>query len=717
MISKLGPATRMTLVRGFMAGIRGGVDIALRSLEVVTRSIEDTSVDALAIMVLKAQLLYLDRRNSEAKEVFDMNVRPRLEELAPETALLLSDNGILISQALLSPDIEEFYHLADQRRLLGMELWDASASARIDKAARDGKHYEALPICWQQLLRAYESLCWRRILLAELDMARECLALGWPHEAAYHGMLACNSEFISLVGQRLADEKTHDAVRKTLDQILPASQLTRHAAVAARLLEMICDVIPQDRLTEVVNWLTSRTRHVPSSPFDPSLFEPTWNAVGRLAPRLTPEQALQFIDIAFNHPWCTNAAIHRQHLLNTVNACVGRVNIAELPKIAERALPLAQDNKSDIDFTHAINLLCHLATRGGDQLRERLKLALYPPGQATGNTVLVQVARHFGASIKSRDQLDRAALRTADNLRLQVQRLGPGEKPAKLGGWGTVSKPLPNESGQLVAHIGGAEHSLGALVEHREQLSEQPLEYLVSAVLDMIANSDNLIENRVSLVQSLRRLLDHVSSDSAQRAAAILRPLAAGQITESQVGMSHAEATNPLNPFKMGSGDPADLRGTSLKALAEIEKRCPGTVEDLHEGILLQAMTDANPRVRAHSFAAARLASHLTHEGQFAALFGTADSDPKAAATALSVFLDIGRLHLEPTTWAMLAQCLERTRQSNHADIRQVTADVVRRASASEVPSSVAASLNELQNVLLGDVSFAVRSAAQKSND
>lgn len=707
MILDLHPNVRMTLVQGRIRGMRRGVEVALEFLDSTSGDSKDPTLE---VLLLKAELLHLDHRDSESQDVFDMDVQPKLNDLPPETAVLLADNGILLAHAQLSEG-DDFYHLADQRRLLGVELFDHKSAARIHEAIRRDHHNEALSLCWQQLLHAHDGLCWRRSQLAELDMARECLALGWPHEAAYHAMMGCDPKFIEVVADGLLGEPTHEAIRRTIDQVLPISRLTRHAAVVAKLLERIADVIPDDRIGHVVEWLTERAMHVPNSVWDASLFESTWKAVAKLSPRLAPEQALSFIDIAVDHPWFATPTVHRRHVIDSVNACVQRIRVTELERIAHRALPLALDQKSDVDYINSINLLCHLADRGDDALREQLRSALYPSKQTGSNAALIQVARHFGAIVVSKEDLDQGALRTAQKLLCQVQHLEPGEEPAKLGGFGTVTKISADGNERLVVHIHGSLHNLNALIEHWADISEQSLRDLIAAVLDMIASSDNLITNRVALVESLRRLLDQVPLDLAQGATDVLCPLASGEIVESQAGMSHAEATNPLNPYKMDAGDPLDLRGRSLMALAEIDKRDPGTVRGLHDGLLHQAMTAHEPKLRALGCAAARLSTKLTDDEQMAALFCTTDSNPETAAAALSVFRDIGEMNLEPTAWAMLGTCLERGGRLPSVVVRRAVARVVCRVLATEkIPAGMAIRLRRLNEVLSQDVSFAVRS-------
>ena len=70
---------------------------------------------------------------------------------------------------------EDFYELGDRARVANVELWRHEEYYHAIEYAKEGKHYEALPIIWRELHRAYVQGCWRPMRMAHEHMARE-----WP---------------------------------------------------------------------------------------------------------------------------------------------------------------------------------------------------------------------------------------------------------------------------------------------------------------------------------------------------------------------------------------------------------------------------------------------------------------------------------------------------------------------------------------------------------
>ncbi len=710
-LTQLQPAVRAAVVRLRIRAMTEGVKAVERLIDEQYAAAPPDTRDALAVAVLKAELLHLDCCDSEALAVFEKSISPHLGVLPDELAVVVAENKFAITAALLSPDLDEWYHLADQHRLIDAPKRDAQSLLSAAEAAEEGKHYEALPTYWRHVLRAYEDCSWRRFAAAENDMARECLALRLPDEAAYHAMLARGERRMNAVGRYLLRSGSPELVRKTLDRVLGCSALRHHATMVAKLLAETADIVPDDRLGAVIEWLIRWCPAEVRSWADAPHLHATWGAVARLAARFGPSEAARFAEIAMAHHSFQLPTPDRTYIIKALNACVGRVGASEIPRISNAVLPLSDERKSDFDYTDVVELLCHLADRADEQTKRRMKSRLYPPGTKIRDSVLLQVAPVFGCKPSDAEALDKNAQNVATALRKQVQRLVPGEEPASLCAYGTVN--ATRGEGRLVVHIGGCQFELEAVIAHRQSLSDAVVAEVAGAIIDMVADSDNVIVNRFSLVQSLQRFADRLSRTLCETAARVLKPLAEGQITESAASMSHADAVNPLNPFKLNSGDPADLRAASLMALASLELRHPGLVPDLHGGLLLAAMSDPNATVRRCAFAAASGTAQLSTAEQVAAMVGTADSDPQVAAKALSVFDKAGRLQLDQATWGMLARCLERCGTSQHPTVRCWTARVARGACEATLPPDVSQRLHAVKEVLSHDSCFSVRRATQ----
>ena len=184
------------------------------------------------------------------------------------------------------------------------------------------------------------------------------------------------------------------------------------------------------------------------------------------------------------------------------------------------------------------------------------------------------------------------------------------EEPAKIGGYGTINCTGP--AGRIVVHVQGALHMVRALAAHRALIDDAAMQTLLAAMLDMIAEPENLISNRAALSGTLREFVDRVPTALEQRAVEVLEPLAMGVIAEPSRLQSHTEATNPLNPIKMASGNPIDLHGAALMLLCKLDRDRPNICPALHDGILLGAITGADAEVRRYALYAASEGGNLT---------------------------------------------------------------------------------------------------------
>lgn len=712
MITNLKMSTRESIVKGRLMGMQQGVEEASEFLEAALTSVMDDIPDRISIYILMSELYYLDYRCTDAQNIFDKDIRPLLSELPPELAVLIADNGTLISLALLSGK-DDFYHLVDLRRFLGIDVFDNKKTARIIEAVRKGKHNEALALCWQQLLSSYESQCWRSFYKSALDMARECLHLGLLSEASYNCMLSCDVELTQQIADSLLKEQDHHFVKQSLDYMLPYSQLNRHAEVVSNLISSIHDIIPDERVENVIDWLKKRADYMPTSGVEISFFKSIWNTIIQLSGRLTKTQASNIIDIALAHPFFNTPNANRQYIIDCINACISRVGTFKLPKIAESLLPLAGDNKSDFDFRNSINLLIKLAHLGDSKLQEQIKSYLYSSKGVT-NSLLIEAAPSLGASIHSTKELDELVQRSAKHIMCQVEHLPYDHKPASIGGIGTIINEMSKEDGKIVVHISGAQQNINALIPNAALISESPLKELISSILDMIATPYNIINNRIELVQSFRRLLDYATKEIIEKSFDIIYPLARGEIEESKVGLKYDEVINPLNPHKMNFGNPVNLQGICLLTITEMGAKFPGYINDLHDELLLQTLSDSNSDLRAWGCIASQNAACLTYQELLSVILCTTDEDSNVSRRAFSVFHHKKHINFKSDLWILVATCIERGSLSPYVDVRQCVARTVTNIlSVSEVPTEIIARLQQIQSFLSSDVSYSVRSVFQ----
>ena len=102
---------------------------------------------------------------------------------------------------------------------------------------------------------------------------------------------------------------------------------------------------------------------------------------------------------------------------------------------------------------------------------------------------------------------------------------------------------------KLVCSISGAV-DIHAIFRHREWVPSEALTEVVDAVLDMIESPDNILENKIALIQTLRHVSWRCSKKQQTRLSRLLSLLARGDVKEPTHNVG-AEANDPINPFKM----------------------------------------------------------------------------------------------------------------------------------------------------------------------
>lgn len=174
--------------------------------------------------------------------------------------------------------------------------------------------------------------------------------------------------------------------------------------------------------------------------------------------------------------------------------------------------------------------------------------------------------------------------------------------------------------------------------------------------------------------------------------------------------MSHADATDALNPFKFGQGDPVALQGIALIALADLSRRTPAAVSALRkDGLLATALCDPRPTLKTHAAFVAYQLAPLTTDEINALFLLTTDQDAKTAATALSVFRKPDRLGLNRPQLRLLVSVLERTAARAESLVRSAAAQVVLGLGSSKLRGTLKARRDALHSRLAADPAHSVR--------
>ena len=257
--------------------------------------------DAIALAMLKAEVLHLDFAHDKALAVMTEVVSPRLAELLPEERFAVDQNRSDLQPYVGGPWGDLFYNVVDQKRLVDFEWLNFRDLFSAKQQAEEGKHYETLPALWQQHRRAYLHGCWLAQRWTNQLLAKECLALRAWEDAVHHAILACDDDFIPALAQGLLATRNSELVGKVANRLLTTANLRRHFVVACKLLVALADAIPEASVQAVGEWLLKRAQEVRHVLIGPNHISEAWTTIAALADRFPVDLARIAIAAAVAH--------------------------------------------------------------------------------------------------------------------------------------------------------------------------------------------------------------------------------------------------------------------------------------------------------------------------------------------------------------------------------------------------------------------------------
>lgn len=721
LVDRLDPIVRATLVECRILGMEGRLDAALARLNEHLRGSEShaTVFDQVALTMLKAELSHLDGRDDEALQIFRSTLDLRLDNLPPDIGLIVRINRNEVAFSLTTPDsLDDFFRIVDERSVASLAWHDAEALVSAEEAVREDKHHEALPAMWREFLQTYRQGYWKAWRWAAKRLARETLQVGLLPEAVFYTILAQHTRLASELAEEILRRREPENLRQAVEKVLGSANLSRHFCTACEILKGLGDAIPEDQLQPVLDWLLRRAGTAVDGLHTQQVVVRTWEALRALGPRLDHANARSLVLAAVSHPsWISplqspNAVIpERKELVEAVESCLGSLTTDDLSTIAQHTLPLITERRQSADYPQVIRLLCQVVQRGGERVQQFVVEALYPPGQPVRDSFLAQAAPLFGKKVADTSMLPETASQVARNVRLQVQRLPADREPEIVNGsLLRFTYPLGAEKVviQMVQTV-----DLEAVFSHREHLPPHSLQAVIDAVLDMVRERENFLSNKTGLVYAMRKVGDSVTPDMARAIFATLAPLARGEILEPTLVMTAAEAQHPLNPYRMNTGSPPQLRGVCLYVLARMEKDRRGLFDKKLGPLLVPALEDSDPDVRRYAFAAAREWPDLPETALGTVLLGTQDREP---ATAVAAFAAIGGkdgLQLTRGQAEMLHSSLRMMIRSPAVAVRRAVAATAARLLTRETRKGLAQQLRVVLDCCATDLCHSVRKAAQ----
>ena len=714
MLNYLRPDTRLFLIDTRSVAMQDGLEAAIEKIQINLMEQKTMPVvDRAAIDLLLAELYYLNVQSSDALNIFDIKILPILRDLPNEVQIAILHNKNIASFGVFnSNSTSDFYYLYDYKKLSGLDLWDSKNVLLAYDAVEKGEHYNALPKYWQHLLFTFNQGIWNVYADACVILSKEYIALGWLPGASYYVILSQNTKLADIICRRLIDLRNIDLIEQVLDVILVKSQLLKHASVTCKIIEGIQDEIPDAYLNITMDYLLSVCSNKRQNLFEIYPIVNAWEAIKSLAHRLSSQKACELLDLIITHEWFNTANANRRYLIDTIYNMIDVLPKSRLMDLSKKVIALAKEKKSDIDYTNAVNLLCHIALKDKKKVRKYLMNQLYPKGKNI-DSILSQVAECFDKKIKINNP-EEAVEKVSQNILLQVQRLKPEEEPQKVfDTYGTISKIDKDKNEKKIVHM-STNSWLQTLAVNRYLLNTAQINVLVNALVSMINEPDNLLSNKMGLINAIIKLADKLTERQKQKIFKALKPLAEGHVIEGSVIMSHKEASNPLNPFKMNDIKPEAISGGALYALACLGISHPGIFGDKLNKLVEKALIDKNPILRKHGYWAANEISKINSKLLDSVLYGIRDSDYQVTIAAFNVILNRKDINLSLIHWRLLYLSLYEAAYSKHEELRRISA-IISNKLFIKAPLEYKNKIRELTEILKSDICYSVRTLPKHS--
>ena len=711
-IERKKPFIRRLLVKCRLRAMKGEVDHALKELEAVLISteIELDPLDKLSILELHAEILYLDGCGKEFFELFENKIQPLLNsipQIHQNIKMIAEDNyyDSAIDQ-FEEESLQNYYQLYDLRKLSGLQLQDSDALISAHEHAEGGRHYEAFPIYWRQFFRSYELGSWRAFRWSSNHLAKECLKLDFLKMAAFYSIIAMNQKIAEEVGRRLLELGDRNLIEDTVGSVINYSHLSKYSEVAYKIIEVISDAIPNNQVESVFQWLYQGCKQTPRNLTKTGNYINACTALQSLAFRLNSEQTQKLVQLIVNHEIWKSKSHLREHLFKILNNCIERLSLKELSLVAKELLSLATSRKLDLDYPNVINLLGYIAERVDSSVKNEIAKTLYPLETPEINVSLAKAAGKFGRRVSLTTDLKKVVEEIAKDIRLQVQYLDKEEEPKPvLEMYFSVNSVIDDKKTVVIA--AGTDH-LKVLIAQSEFFEPEMVKLLSDAILEMISEEENMIGNKIALIDCLKKLSPKFSEEIGNRVFEVFEPIILGRTGGGILGKMSEEAANPMNRFIFKEDSPAQLVGFALYALAYMESCNPGVFSKKLNPLIENALLHVDSEVRKYAFAASTVIPELSDRALIGVLFGTKDSDMEAAIWAFDSILSKKNQYLPDYHLLQLYHSIVMAAKSPHAKLRRMAAVVIK--SFSDRLPYVVPEIKEIEKQLSDDVCFSVRS-------
>lgn len=661
------------------------------------------------VWMAAAELQLLDGEAESALRTLDGAVSAAAE-LSPSLRGVLANNLTVAQfQRRGHVDLTVARALRDEREPISQA--DAHSQRNLLdalRAARAGKHFEALPLLRSCLAGAYWSGDWQLFRGAASELSAEFLALKDVASAAWWGLLACDDKAMTSVGEACVNSQQPRVVADTLRTLTSHGALRQHAVGVSRFIASASDALPDETVEIAGSFILASMARLPSNESRAS-----WEALERLGGRLSAAASDHVLQAAIaSAAWRENTGIDRAAVVRACGAVVGRSSELGLTSFAEAAVQLASPSRRGHDYPDVLELLWRIGS-GSETAKQAIAAELFSSSGDKAPAMTMQLAKLFGRELRSADALNDSTKAMAKRVREQVRVEHPSEPQALTDGFGQITFETPE--GRVTVQVSNFGPSLEGLLAYSDKIAKVHVDELADALAETAVAKHNLLANRSELISYLGRFGPSMSPDRLPKVAALLLPVARGEI-DGLVSTTLGDADDPMNPFRFELGRPEDVQGRAIVALARLSKAYPELLGSAAHEVVTLGLAHTSAKVRQLSYVAATWLSTMSDEIVTGMLIGTRDTDGEAAATALGAFSPAVLRGLSETQTGYLVEIVHGAARALPPKMRRTAASIAVYLRQVQLRPTQARTIDEALALLSGDALYSVRHQVEVSS-
>lgn len=712
-IDQLPPVVRLRMVNARRDSMRGGLSSIVEELRAFAA--QALAPDAKChLRMLAAELAYLDGDQESALRSLTLE-QEQLDSLSAPLRVTLLENRLVVELLdLRAYDHDSRRRNLDEKERLGT-LDDDLDAHLVDalRAARNGKHYQALPQLRSYFIRAYWKGDWRMFRDAAREMSLELLALKDQERAASYAVEALDVGTAVAVARAFLTPTGATNFGRTLQSLMERGRLRQHARIVCAFIEASADGVPDDLVDTVAKYLLQWAMLGRGDVKSVNVADVAWDALGSIGYRVSASIADDAIAAATASVlWEDGSGVHREHVSKACKQLAVRASEEYLGQFVNSVVALATSERHPHDYEHLLGLLWRLSQRS-TAAKEAILAAMFPAPGAPAPASLLQLGKLLGKELQNSEELNSFAERLAIRIRNQAVVVETGGQAPPGDGFGMVS--FIHEGKQVVAQVSDFGSVMQGVLSYASELSTSAIGQLVDAMLEMIAVPWNLLANRAELAFYVGEFAPFVEERRIDNCVAVLMPIARGEAIDI-AGREMGDPTDPLNAYKFNFGSKAELQALAIVSLAKLEKRRSGIATAGIEEIVVAGLAHSDPQVRRRSYVAATWLSAMPDAIVTGLLLGARDPVPEAAAAALGVFAseNLGD-RLAPSQIDYLIQAVDAASQTDQGVLRKQAATVASRLHLNEIAPRQARVLNGVLERLSRDPLHSVRAAVSRT--